>query len=69
MGVPVPLSREGPHSPRARLNRAEIPFGILPAVFLCFMAAEAGFIAKRNTVADQFLTDVWLGVYIPVLPK
>jgi hypothetical protein len=68
MEIPIPLSWKALPSPRARLNWAEIPFGIVFAVLLRFVAVKAGFIAKSNSVTSQFLTNIWFGVLVLMLP-
>jgi hypothetical protein len=68
MCISVPLSWKTLASPGARLDGAQIPFGIVLGVLLGSVAAEASFVAERNCIASQFLADIRLGMPLPVLP-
>ena len=68
MNIPVPLSWKALPRSRARLNWAEVPLSIVFAVLLHFMAVKAGFVTESNSVASQFLTNIWFGVPVTMLP-
>ena len=68
MCIPISLPREAFRSPRTRFDGAELPVRVVPGVFLGFMAVETCFIAEGDCVASHFLTGIWLGVPLPMLP-